>query len=346
LNYLENTIEHGSSGKYVEFEIKHKNGEYYWHESTMIPVYEDDEELIPIRLVGVCRDISERKKYEQEIISAMEKAELNSANVTAIIENTQDSIWAFDSNYDVIYINKVFQTEFYHSFGVMLEPGSNLYESLPNIIKPLWKSRYDRVLKGEVFSEEDAVDTAIGTIYLQVSMNPITKNGVVIGGSCFGRNITDRKLAEQELIRAKEKAEESDKLKSAFLANMSHEIRTPMNGILGFAQLLKEPDLSNSEYDEYLELINKSGKRMLNLINDIVDISKIEAGLMNIDFSNVDINDKMNYIFSFFKPEAEAKGLELKLNKLLPEDKNIINTDNEKVVAVIINLVKTPLNTA
>ena len=124
-------------------------------------------------------------------------------------------------------------------------------------------------------------------IYIQVTFNPIVKKGEVIGGSCFGSDITDRKLAEIELIRAKEKAEESDRLKSAFLANMSHEIRTPMNGILGFSELLKNPELTGDEQQEYISIIEKSGARMLNIINDIVDISKIEAGLMKLDIREI-----------------------------------------------------------
>ena len=82
-----------------------------------------------------------------------------------------------------------------------------------------------------------------------------------------------------ELNAAKERAEEIDLLKSAFLANMSHEIRTPMNGILGFSNLLKEPSLSGKKQKDYIQIIEKSGARMLNIINDIIDISKIESGL-------------------------------------------------------------------
>jgi signal transduction histidine kinase len=80
----------------------------------------------------------------------------------------------------------------------------------------------------------------------------------------------------EDLMEAKERAEESDRLKSAFLANMSHEIRTPMNGILGFTDLLKTPKLTGKEKDQYVEIIQKSGKRMLDTINDLIDISKIE----------------------------------------------------------------------
>ncbi len=109
---------------------------------------------------------------------------------------------------------------------------------------------------------------------------------------------------------AKEKAEESDRLKSAFLANMSHEIRTPMNGILGFAELLKEPKLKDSEQVEYINMIEKSGKRLLNIINDIIDISKIEAGQVEVYIEESNINEQIEFINRFFQPEFESKGLQ------------------------------------
>jgi PAS domain S-box-containing protein len=144
----------------------------------------------------------------------------------------------------------------------------------------------------------------------------------------------------QELIAAKEKAEESDRLKSAFLANMSHEIRTPMNGILGFADLLKEPGLSGEEQQAYINIIEKSGNRLLNIINQIVDISKIEAGLMEKDISKSNINDHIDYVYSFFKPEAEAKNITLTFKSPLSAKDATIKTDREKLYAILINLVK------
>ncbi|MFZ4456053.1 MAG: response regulator [Bacteroidales bacterium] len=153
-------------------------------------------------------------------------------------------------------------------------------------------------------------------------------------------NISRRKVAEQELIVAKEHAEESDRLKSAFLANMSHEIRTPMNGILGFTELLKQPSLSGETQQEYINIIQESGERMLNIINNIVDISKIEAKLMQVDLKTSDINQQFDFIYHFFKPEVEKKGLTLVLKKGLENQAATITTDTEKAYAILINLVK------
>ncbi|MCA1744578.1 MAG: response regulator [Bacteroidales bacterium] len=153
-------------------------------------------------------------------------------------------------------------------------------------------------------------------------------------------DISEIKNAEKELIKAKEQAENSDHLKSAFLANMSHEIRTPMNGILGFADLLKEPNLSGEQHQEYIQIIEKSGIRMLNIINDIVDISKIEAGLMKLDMEASNINEQIEYIYTFFKPEVEAKGMHLSFRNPLPANEAVIETDREKVYAILTNLVK------
>ncbi len=153
-------------------------------------------------------------------------------------------------------------------------------------------------------------------------------------------DITARKVAEEELLIAKEKAEESDKLKSAFLANMSHEIRTPMNGILGFAELLKTPNLSGDEQQQYIAIIKKSGERMLNIINDIVDISKIEAGQVKVFISETKINEQTEFLYSFFKPEVEKKGMQLALHNGLHGNEAVIKTDKEKVYAILTNLIK------
>jgi PAS domain S-box-containing protein len=152
-------------------------------------------------------------------------------------------------------------------------------------------------------------------------------------------DITDRKLAELELLKAKEHAEESDHLKSAFLANMSHEIRTPMNGVLGFAELLKEPKLSGEEQEKYISVIQRSGTRLLHIINDIIDISKIEAGQMGANISVTNVNEKIEDIYNFFRQKANQKGIHFSCKSPLPSIQSIIKTDNEKLYAILTNLV-------
>jgi signal transduction histidine kinase/ActR/RegA family two-component response regulator len=151
-------------------------------------------------------------------------------------------------------------------------------------------------------------------------------------------NIVEKRT--KELINAKEKAEENDRLKSAFLANMSHEIRTPMNGILGFSELLKTPDLSGENQKEFINIIEKSGLRLLNIINDIVDISKIESGQMEVSVSRTNVTDQIKYLYKFFKQEAEQKGLQFICNNLMPVNAAIIYTDKEKLYAILTNLIK------
>lgn len=142
-----------------------------------------------------------------------------------------------------------------------------------------------------------------------------------------------------ELQEAKEKAEESDRLKSAFLANMSHEIRTPMNGILGFAELLREPDLSGSDQLEYIEIIEKSGMRMLGIINDIIDVSKIESGVMETRLTTVSLMSLLNELLNFFLPEVNAKQLKIINVSADSKDLNII-TDKDKLETILVNLIK------
>jgi len=167
-----------------------------------------------------------------------------------------------------------------------------------------------------------------------------TEQVLIVANNELAYQIEENRKRALELIKSKEKAEESDRLKSAFLANMSHEIRTPMNGILGFSNLLKEPGLKGELQQEYIRIIEKSGNRMLNIINDIIDISKIESGLMEINLKESNINEKVEYIYNFFKPEAERKGMNLFVKKSDHLHPVIIITDQEKLYAILTNLVK------
>jgi signal transduction histidine kinase len=152
--------------------------------------------------------------------------------------------------------------------------------------------------------------------------------------------IARRITIEQELIIAKEKAEESDKLKSAFLANMSHEIRTPMNGIIGFANLLREAD-DEEELNEFIEIIIKNGDHLLSLINDIIDLSKIEAGILKITTQSFDLNALTEEVYKMFlmDPNVIERKLKLSYKNGIEVDQCIINTDRLRLKQILINII-------
>jgi signal transduction histidine kinase len=152
--------------------------------------------------------------------------------------------------------------------------------------------------------------------------------------------VKHRALVEKELIAAKEKAEESDKLKSAFLANMSHEIRTPMNGILGFANILKEAE-DEEELNEFIDTIIRSGEHLLNLINDIIDLSKIEAGILKIVKSKFELNRLTKEIYDMFIVDhnVNSKGIKLSYKDGLNDEDCMIFTDRMRLKQIMINLV-------
>lgn len=143
---------------------------------------------------------------------------------------------------------------------------------------------------------------------------------------------------QNELEQTLVKAQESDRLKSAFLANMSHEIRTPMNGIIGFSELLADPNLSTSERESYANIVINSSKQLLSIVNDILDISKIEAGVIKLNYEPVNVNHLIDELFAFYKPKAVENNLKIKCEKSLENDKSIINIDKTKLNQVLTNL--------
>ncbi|MDE5422529.1 PAS domain-containing sensor histidine kinase [Ancylomarina sp. DW003] len=152
-------------------------------------------------------------------------------------------------------------------------------------------------------------------------------------------DVTDRILTEKKLIIAKEKAEESDRLKSAFLTNMSHEIRTPMNGILGFADLLKQSSFDKIDQHDFIDLIEKSSVRMLEIIDNLINISKIESGQMELDISTSNINKLIELTYSEHSNKAIEKGLKILIVSVLPEKESMVRTDCNKLVAVLSKLI-------
>lgn len=151
------------------------------------------------------------------------------------------------------------------------------------------------------------------------------------------------KKEREKLKIEKLHAEESDRLKTAFLANMSHEIRTPMNGILGFTDLMKNHRPEGEKQQKYLDLIQECGERMLHIINDLIDISKIEADQIELFMKKVNLNQLMNNLCHLFDPQATSKGLKLICKTGLEDDRSIIMTDETKFTQILTNLVNNAL---
>jgi signal transduction histidine kinase len=156
-------------------------------------------------------------------------------------------------------------------------------------------------------------------------------------------DITEQISKERELIEAKKRAEESDRLKSAFLANMSHEIRTPMNCIMGFVSVMQQENLTGEERNEFLEIIKSSGQRLLTTLTGLIDISKIEAGQTLVAYSVFDVNEILYDLYKMFRAEAVSKGLELIPSDPVPYNQAWIRSDKEKLYSVASNLVKNAL---
>ncbi len=222
--------------------------------------------------------------------------------------------------------------QFFHSFA---------YYSFADGDPSIWENTpiYSSLKEGTAIRKDDEIfwKKDASSFYVEYSCSPILKEGVVNGVVISFQNIDERKIIESEIKKAKIAAEKANKAKSNFLANMSHEIRTPMNAILGYAQILtRDSELTSSQKNAAIT-INKSGNHLLGLINDILDISKIEAGQIEVRNANFDLIDLVQDIYPMFHLKCKDSGLELQFN--LPKvDSLVVNGDEGKIRQVLINL--------
>ncbi len=310
-----------------EFQEVHKDGTLRWVEIVTSLRYGDDGS---IEVHGVTRDISSIKKAETEL-----------TKLSAAVEQSPLVIAITDLNGNLEYINPKFTEltgytaeEAIGNSLAILKSGKQPDGSYTKLWKTIsagktWHGEfYNKKKNGELFWESASISAVFD------------KQNNIVNYIKIAEDITERKAIEEKLQTALEKAQESDKLKSAFLANMSHEIRTPVHGILGFVSLLGNPELDNDKKLQYINIIKRNGDRLLSTINDLIDISKIRAGQMKIIKTETAINKLMLDLYDFFKPEAENKGLKLKV--IIPESKDdlTIITDNTKLYNTLTNLIK------
>ena len=346
------------SGKPITAEIRMicKDGKKLNILRAAQPIFDKKGKVEAILALNV--DITDRKQAEEALKESEEKFRL-------ITENSIDVIWRTDLRLNLTYLSP----SLYEITGFLPKEW---------IGTPVWKHTswlsfakmartalqvINKTNKNKISRIESEFYNKSGKLFpVEIAGKPVVDaKGNFIGIQGSAKDITERKKVELELKnkneelqasieriqdinieleKAREKAEESDRLKSAFLANMSHEIRTPMNGILGFARLLKKPKLTGEEHEMYISIIEQSGDRMLNIINDLIDISKIESGQMEVSVSESKINEQIEYIYSFFKPEAEKKGLQISFKNSLAAEESVVQTDREKIYAILTNLVK------
>ena len=326
LSDIENSAEHLTYFT-CEFRVQIPGKPIQWIYSKSTPEKLEDGS---VTWYGFNVDITEHKRAEEEILILAHS--LKSVNECVSITDFENKM---------IFLNDSFvKTYGYNDAEELTGKKMDVVGSPrnpPDIIEKIYSATVEGGWQGELINtKKDGTEFPIflsTTVIKDKSDKPIGLIGVA-------SDITDRRKKEKELIRAKEKAEESDRLKSAFLANMSHEIRTPMNGILGFAELLKEPRLTGQEQQKYIHIIEKSGERMLSIINDIINISKVESGQMELLITETNINEQIEDIFTFFQPELEKKGVQFYFKNSLPTKKAIVKTDREKVYAILTNLVK------
>ncbi len=292
--------------------------------------------------IGFFTDITENKEAELKL--AREKELLS-----ALIDNSPDNIYFKDKQSRFLRINKKMAKWF----------------GLKDPSEAMGKTDFD-IFTGEHASqsfkdEQEIIKTGLAVVnkeekeiwpdgretWVTTSKLPLYDyEGNIIGTCGISRDITERKIMENELILAKEQAEEANKLKSAFLANMSHEIRTPMNALLGFSSLLTDPGITDEKRNEFIPRIRESGDRLLHLIDDIIDSSKIEAGQLGIKVAETSVNKILTELCSFFEEQKHKKGkenIEICLNKAISGEDFKILTDPYRLKQVLSNLLDNAL---
>jgi PAS domain S-box-containing protein len=281
----------------------------------------------------IVHDVTEKKKTEQQL-----------KLLSRSVEQSPVSILITSQIGKIEYVNPIFTAVSGYTFEEVLGKTPRILKSgvqENSFYENMWKT----ILSGKDWSGELVNKRKSGELYWEkAEISPIlNEKGEITHFVAVKEDITEKKRMIQDLIIAKEKAEESDNLKTAFLQNMSHEIRTPMNGILGFLDLLKDKKISEETRERYIEIVNMSAQRLLSSINNILEISKIQSGQNQPVFSQVNVEEILKYYYIFFKQKADENSTTLLCNQGVSGVNAILKTDKYKFESIISNLINNAL---
>jgi PAS domain S-box-containing protein len=309
-----------------------KDGSVLWA-STTVSIIRDNNEEVQFFLVMI-EDITARKKAAIEIDNYI-------SLLKATFESTEDGLLVVNSAGKIVQYNQKFAEMWRIPLDIITTGvDSTLIHYVQNeLSRPdLFLRKIDELYANPDATSFDLLDFLDGRCFERYSQ-PQKLNGACVGRVWSFRDVTKRKRAEEELIASKEKAEESDRLKTAFLHNVSHEIRTPMNAIIGFSSLLKDFDLTDKERNQYIEIIFQSGGQLLSIINDIVDIANVESGQSKVNVTDFNLNSALNSLKEQFSMNCKQKNISLELTVSLKDEESVIKTDNTKLVQILSNLI-------
>ncbi len=300
-DYYDRVLKNGES---LDFEYTREvNGVDIYMRFLLKPIYVKDK-IIGATGLGV--DVSERNKQRKAL-------EANEAKLKALVEHTNAFVWAIDKDYRYIAFNSKFK-QIDILFGKDVQIGDIAFEGLEESdFVNKWKAVYAQVLAGKSLDFEFNQEMFGQRYAVKFLVNPVYLNEEIIGLTAVGIDILKEKLLQEELTLAKEKAEDASHIKSRFLSVMSHEIRTPLNAVIGMTNLLIRDKPSPSQIEK-LNAMQFSGKHLLNLVNDILDFNKIEAGKVTLEQIPMSYHQLAGAVINSFQYAAAERGLYLQLD--------------------------------
>ena len=290
---------------------------------------------------SIGRDITDRKRTEEEMRESNKK-------LSTIINNLRGVVFRCnnDRNWTMQYISDGIYELAGYLPNEFINNKIRTYSSIidPEDVNMVWNTIHDALETGYLYTIEYRIITSSGNRkWVWERGRGYYEDEKLVALEGFISDITERKRIEEELIRAKEKAEQSDRLKTAFLHNISHEIRTPMNAIVGFTTLLDSPDTNDESRKQYIDIIYQSSNQLLSIITDIVDISNIETGQVKITHSAINLNNLIRNLFDQYRMRAQQQNLVLNFSTHLDEGEAMVVTDETKVIQIFSNLLNNAL---